>query len=394
VRIGLIVAVVVLALAAADAQAARVVTWTTATPYVDPSAQTWNGPAVSPPPSSLPVDVYLPNRYDGKRRFPVLYLLHGHGDNYASWLSPKQGDLLDVARGLRAIVVMPEADEGWYADWWNRGARSRPAWERYHLDQLIPLAERRLKILPGRSNHAIAGYSMGGEGAAYYAEQRPGYFGAVASFSGSLSTQRPEWPAGFDSQGQSYTKVYGDPHGFYAAAHNPTAMVRNLRYTRVLVRVGNGVPNPTSTAELANTFGQVAEAELNMHARDFVAAARRAAVDVTFEPHQGIHDWPYWRADLAAAIRWGLFRPVAEHPSTWTYRTAARRSAAWGYAFDFTAPPAAVESFALHRCTLSANGSGSVSVTPPAGARLRRALPFSVRPRGCGAHGRRPRFTG
>ena len=38
----------------------------------------------------------------------MLWLLHGHGDAYDSWINPQQGDLLHIARGFPGIVVMPE----------------------------------------------------------------------------------------------------------------------------------------------------------------------------------------------------------------------------------------------------------------------------------------------
>src|SRR5439155_1658370 len=140
---------------------------------------------------------------------------------------------------------MPEGDRGWYTNWWSGGARS-PGWERYHLDELIPLIERKFSIRRGRRWHAIAGLSMGGEGAIFYASQRPGYFGSAASFSGVLSVQRPEWPTGFDTQGENHVDVYGDPDAqrFYWTGHNPTALVQNLRLTRLFVAVGDGVRAP------------------------------------------------------------------------------------------------------------------------------------------------------
>ncbi len=362
------------------AHAAQVVTWDTTSRYVDPAHEPFNPPPAGRPPraNALRVNVYLPDGYDGTRRFPVLYLLHGHGDSYDSWVNPPNGDLLNTARGLRAIVVMPEGARGWYANWWHAGARS-PAWERYHLDELIPLVQRRLRILPGRRNHAIAGLSMGGEGAVFYAEQRPGYFGSVAAFSAVLSIQRPEWPTGFDTQGESHNDVFGDPDAqrFYWSGHNPIALVANLRHTRTFVTVGDGVPDPTSLDQVKNTFGQVAEAELRQHADEFVPAARQAGVDVTYEPRHGIHDWPYWRAGLANAIRWGLFAPVVERPSSWRFDTVAQHSVAWGLTLDFATAPETVESFRLAGRTLTGEGSGTVHVQPELGPGFTATLPFS-----------------
>jgi esterase/lipase superfamily enzyme len=275
---------------------------------------------------------------------------------------------------------MPEGDHGWYTNWWNGGARS-PGWESYYLDELIPLVEQRLRICPGRSNRAIAGLSMGGEGAIYFAEQLPGYFGSVATFSTPLNIQRTEWPAGFDTQGEKHMDVYGDPQAqeFYWAGHNPLALMKNLRYTRVFVTVGDGTPAPTPN-ELRNVEGQLAERELRMQADDFVHEAHRLAdLDVTYHPRQGIHDWPYWRQHLADAIRWGFFRPVGETPGFWWYSTVQTQGDTWGFHFAFEKPPEALETFHLHGRSLSGTGSGTVTFTTPQGVRFTRSLPFDVK---------------
>jgi S-formylglutathione hydrolase FrmB len=356
----------------APALAGRIETWTTQSRYVDPAKVQFNGP---PRPAALRVNVFIPDGYDGKRTFPVLYLLHGHGDSYDDWAG--KGQVAQIAKDLGALIVMPEGARGWYTDWWNGGRRGAPGWERYHLNELIPVVERRLKIRPERRWHAIAGLSMGGEGSIYYASQRPGYFGSAASFSGVLSLQRPEWPAGFDTQGENHQDVFGDPEAqrFYWTGHNPTALIRNLAHTRLFVAVGDGTPG--SPGEVTNYFGALAEADLHQHAEDFVAAARGNGIPVTYRPQQGIHDWPYWRRHLAQAIEWGLFRPVDEHPADWTFQTVSRTGRMWDLDYSFERDPDALETFTRKGAILSATGAGRVRITTGEGCRLTATLPFS-----------------
>jgi esterase/lipase superfamily enzyme len=276
---------------------------------------------------------------------------------------------------------MPEAAQGWYTDWWDGGRRGSDGkgWERYFLDELLPLVQRRLRILPARSQHAIAGLSMGGEGAIYLAEQRPDFFGAAASFSGCLSIQRSEWPTGFGTQGQNYADVFGDVNGFYATGHNPTALVANLRYTRVFVRVGNGVAYPVYPNEATNYFGAVAESDLYQHAQDFTAAAANAGVDVHYEPTTGIHDWPWWRAALASAVQWGFFKPVSSAPAAWRFQTVSQAGRAWDLRFRFAAPPEAVETLSRNGDVLSATGAGVVTIRPDHFRAFTAKLPFTRR---------------
>ena len=367
-----------LAFAAPASAAPKLVTWKhTASRFLDPATSPFNSvpPEAPAQPQALPVNVLLPDGYDPHKRYPVLYLLHGHGDSYWSWFAQKNGDLVHTAPGFPGIVVMPEAGQGWYADWWNGGRRGAPGWESYHLRELIPLVERRLPIRRARRWHAIAGLSMGGEATMYYASQRPGYFGSAAAFSPPLSIQRSEWPAGFNTQGQDYDTVFGPVDAFYAEGHNPLKLVDNLRWTRLFVGVGDGTP--VTPDDLDNLFGQVAERDLRMHADEFVPAARAAGTSVEYEVRPGVHDWPYWRAFLRDAIKWDFFKPVPSKPRVWTYKTAMRRSSAWGYRFTFTQPPASLGTFKRGGGFLRGTGSGKVTVRGPGGCRFTRKLPFA-----------------
>ena len=373
---------------ASSAEAAQIVTWETRSRFVDPAEVRFNPPPPDAPQRKpgLRVNVYLPDGYNGKRRFPVLYLLHNLYTTFEGWANPRHGDVMNVARGFPAIIVMPEGARGWYANWWNGGARGDPGWERYHLEELIRLAERRLRIKRGRRWHAIAGPSMGGQGAAFYASQRPGYFGAAGLFSAPLSIQRPEWPSlGMESQGENPRAVFGDPseQRFYWTGHNPIELIDNLAHTRLYVTVGDGRPAPD---EIGNFNEAFAEAYLRTHAEEFMATARAAGIDVTYEPRQGIHDWPYYRQHLAAAIRWGFFEPVKRNPSAWSYRTVARQGHMWGFRFRFAAPPETVETFTRQGRALGGEGSGTVSIRTPGGCEFKAALPFERElPRACTA---------
>ncbi|MGH2950557.1 MAG: alpha/beta hydrolase [Solirubrobacterales bacterium] len=379
------------AFAAAAEPPARIVTWDGPTVgesrFVDPAAAPGGSynepPGVEDRTNALRVNVYLPAGYRERGpRHPVLFLLHGQGDAYDSWVNPENGDLLETAAGFPGVIVMPEGDRGFYANWWNGGRRGAPAWERYHLDELIPLVERRLRIRRARRWHAIAGLSMGGEGAMFYASQRPGYFGSAASFSGSLSIQRPSYEAAFElGSGQDREALFGDPdeQEFYWAGHNPRELVENLRHTRLYVAAGNGVPDPADPDQLDNLFGALAEAELGQQAGEFAEAARLAGAPVRYAPRQGIHDWPYWRRDLASAIEWGFFEPPPRPGGRWAYESVAAVGEAWGIRFRFADPPADVVRFERAGRMLSATGAGRVALRTADGCRVRARPPFARR---------------
>lgn len=132
----------------------------------------------------------LPDGYDRRKAYPVLYILPGLSNTYSWYTEEDKGNIAKTVEGLDAIVVTPEGGlGGWYADWWNHGRRGDPAWESYFLDQVVPQMEQRFKIRSGRRYHALSGGSMGGLGAAYLGGRLPGYFGTVVISSGFVDTQ-------------------------------------------------------------------------------------------------------------------------------------------------------------------------------------------------------------
>jgi S-formylglutathione hydrolase FrmB len=138
--------------------------------------------------STTKLRILLPVDYsaDARRRFPVVYLFHGGGGGHGDWTDPSAGDAEALTDGLGALVVMPDGSpNGYYTNWFNGGAYGPPAWETFHLDELIPWVDAHFRTIARRSGRATAGVSMGG-GGLRYAARRPDLVGVTASFSGAI----------------------------------------------------------------------------------------------------------------------------------------------------------------------------------------------------------------
>jgi S-formylglutathione hydrolase FrmB len=334
-------------------------------------------------PKTLKANVLLPEGYDPRRRWPVLYLLHGAGESYRSWVSKTKADAVIGPAKLPAIVVMPDAATGFYTNWWNGGRRGSPGWERYFLDEVIPAVEARFPIRPERRWHAVAGFSMGGFGSAYLASQRPDYFGSAGPMSGFLAPRRPEMPLAFDqATGQSYQAIYGPADGAYVAGHDPVALAGNLRHTRMFLITGDGIPDPAveppSNPQSVVT-GSIGETDLRFHSEDLAVALRAAGADVTLTVLRGIHDHPYWTDHLRRLLVWDPFKPVVERPREWTYQTVADRGRAWDVTYRFAAHPEVVQTLRATGAGYSAAGAGTVELCAADGSGLVAELPFETR---------------
>jgi enterochelin esterase-like enzyme len=136
------------------------------------------------------VMVYTPPGYDAdpKKRYPVLYLQHGAGEDETGW--SKQGhanfildNLIAEGKAKPMIVVM---EKGYAA---RPGAPTGPgnpsAFEDVVLKDLIPLIDSTFRTIPQRESRAIAGLSMGGGQAMQIGLTHLDTFSAVGAFSGA-----------------------------------------------------------------------------------------------------------------------------------------------------------------------------------------------------------------
>ena len=121
--------------------------------------------------------IYLPDGYDGKTTLPVLYLLHGYGDDQNSWLD--KGNMAALTSNAitteevgKMVVVTPDAMQTFYCNGFQNGM----AYEDYFFNELIPTVEALLNVGKDRAMRAVAGLSMGGYGTLYYAVQHSDMF--------------------------------------------------------------------------------------------------------------------------------------------------------------------------------------------------------------------------
>ncbi|MBJ7470388.1 MAG: hypothetical protein JHD16_03770 [Solirubrobacteraceae bacterium] len=323
--------------------------------------------------TSLKASVLLPDGYDANPTadWPVVYLLAGIGDNHTGWVT--SGQIQSIARGLPAIVVMPESGKGFLMDWWYGGQRSGQNWTRYMLGEVVPAIEQRYRVRPGRQHHAIGGISMGAYGALLLGGQLPSYFGTILSLSALVDSQNPESYAALPSSvgAPSYESIWGPVGGPYATVSNPMKTVENVQGSRVYLHTGNGVPDVTVPFSAdAWTKGAAIEAFALAQNVRYALQLAQAGVAHTFKVRVGVHDWPYWRREFPRAVQWGLFNrpPVTSSASAtrWLYKTMAPYGNAWGVGYRFAEPTTNVVSIERDGNAVKATGTGTITINPGA----------------------------
>ncbi|WP_322102717.1 alpha/beta hydrolase family protein [Paraburkholderia sp. J41] len=240
--------------------------------------------------------VVLPDDYarDGKAaRYPVIYVLHGSGGNYADWTANTQiGRLADR---YHVILVMPDGGhESWYID---SPFDPRSRYETYVGSEVVSYVDTHFRTLATRDARAITGLSMGGFGALRIALDRRDTFGAAGSISGAVDPRNCEDEPGISD-------VFGDP-ARHASFWNSNAIVENARafeHAHIALTIDCGVS-------------------------DFFVQSNRMLHEKLVElgvPHDyaerpGGHDWNYWANSIRYQV---LFFSTAFQRNGWHPHTA------------------------------------------------------------------------
>jgi enterochelin esterase-like enzyme len=234
--------------------------------------------------------IYLPPDYEtSHRNYPVLYLLHGGGDDQTGWV--QFGEVQSIAdkafkdgEATPMIIVMPDANtgrRGYFNDIkgdWN--------YEDFFFQELMPYVEKKYRIKQDKRYRAIAGLSMGGGGSFVYALHHPELFSSACPLSASLGplsfedakfNVRRNNPDATDQQIEAYYK-----------RNSPLTMLDSLtgdqkKAVRWYIDCGDD-----DFLFEGNALAHI--------------AMRKKEIPHEYRVREGAHNWTYWRASLPKVL--------------------------------------------------------------------------------------------
>ncbi len=239
----------------------------------------------------LPPDYYISNR-----RYPVVYLLHGYGDNETGWVQFGEADRIvddKIKTGELPpmIIVMPNGGVSFYINDYQNKVR----YEDMFVQELIPYIDSSFRTRPQREYRAISGLSMGGFGSLTLAMHHPDLFGSCAALSASARTDEM-FTAMPDER---YNSVFGpvfsgsvkgqDRLTVTWKRNNPITLAKsapegNLSRVRWYIDCGDDDALSTGNALL------------------HIALLDRK-IPHEYRVRDGGHTWPYWRTGLPEALK-------------------------------------------------------------------------------------------
>lgn len=239
------------------------------------------------------VQAALPEAHDGP--FPVLWLLHGAGDDSSGWMRNTSIERCATRRGL--AVVAPEVGLSMYEDMAHGG--------RYftHLaDELPEMLRRMLPLSPAREDNFIAGLSMGGMGALKVAMRRPERYGAILCLSAGHTNYRFHEPPAGSPRHDRYFAAYG------AAGPLP---VEEETLSRARALAASGAPCPRVWHVCGDKDPLLRNALLT---REFFESLPGNPFRYEFHEYPGRHNWEFWEARAAEMVEFALAGREADRP--------------------------------------------------------------------------------
>ncbi len=236
--------------------------------------------------------IYLPPDYEtSQRSYPVLYLLHGYGDDQSGWI--QFGEVLritdnSIKEGIATplIIVMPNADMPY------KGYVNRPdvdySYEDFFIKEFIPYVESKYRIRSEKRYRAIAGLSMGGEGTFIYALHHPDMFSSACPLSAATG------PSCSDSLNNYYIM-----RGMKNISQE-TAMKFYNNYN--VLNLVNNMKDDQKKA--VHWFIDCGDDDFLYEGNSLIhIAMRKNNIPHEFRIRDGAHNWTYWRKSLPEVLK-------------------------------------------------------------------------------------------
>jgi len=235
--------------------------------------------------------IYLPPGYEtSERSYPVLYLLHGAGDDQTGWI--QFGEVLYIAdkaikegKATPMVIVMPDANTGQRG--YTNDVKGEWRYEDFFFEELMPYVEKAYRIKGEKRYRAVAGLSMGGGGTFYYALHHPELFSSACPLSAATGPlnmddmerykQRYSMDSATDAQSNDWFKKY-----------SVLEMIKNM---------------PDDQKKAVRWFIDCGDDDFLYEGNALVhIEMRKKEIPHEFRIRDGAHNWRYWRESLPVVL--------------------------------------------------------------------------------------------
>lgn len=242
--------------------------------------------------------IYLPADYEtSNRRYPVLYLLHGYGDDETGWTQFGEADmimdrLLPQGDISSMIIVMPDGGVTWYANSYD----GKVNYEDFFIKEFIPHIDETYRTRSTKQYRAIAGLSMGGYGTLLMALKHPELFSSAAPLSAGVFQDE----AIVNGDDRMWKTVLGDIYGKKELT-GKNRLTEHYYKNSILKLVETGNAEELKKVRFYIDCGDedfLIKGNMALH-----AAMIDKKIPHEFRIRDGVHNWTYWRTALPEVLK-------------------------------------------------------------------------------------------
>jgi enterochelin esterase-like enzyme len=235
--------------------------------------------------------IYLPPDYEtSQRSYPVLYLLHGSGDDQTGWV--QFGEVLTIAdeaikSGIATamIIVMPDGNTGRRG--YNNDIKGEWLYEDFFFQEFMPFIEKTYRIKPEKRYRAISGLSMGGGGTFVYALHHPELFSSACPLSASTGPRSLEELAN-SRELKGMEGIKDADKEAYFKRYSVLSLIDNI---------------PDDQKKAVRWYIDCGDDDFLFEGNSLVhIAMRKKEIPHEFRIRDGAHNWTYWRASLPKVL--------------------------------------------------------------------------------------------
>jgi enterochelin esterase-like enzyme len=235
--------------------------------------------------------IYLPPGYEtSEREYPVLYLLHGAGDDQTGWV--QFGEVLHIAdkaimegSATAMIVVMPDAKTGQLG--YFNSIKGDWRYEDFFFQEFMPFVEKEYRIRKEKRYRAVAGLSMGGGGSFVYALRYPELFSSacpLSAYCGPLNIEEMERSKSLESMKNATDEELET----YFKKHSVLDMIKNM---------------PEKQKKAIRWFIDCGDDDFLYEGNSLVhIEMRKREIPHEYRVRNGGHSWSYWRESLPVVL--------------------------------------------------------------------------------------------
>ena len=241
--------------------------------------------------------IYLPADYEkSDRSYPVLYLLHGSGDNETGWVQFGEvnkitDDAVKKGESAPMIIVMPDGGLTGFINNFDNRVR----YEDFFTQEFMPFIEKTYRIRAQKRFRAIAGLSMGGYGTLVLATKHPELFAAAAPLSAGVRTDQEMT----EIDSAYYAQTMGVRNG--QGLKGKERLTPHYYQNSVLKLLENGNAAALKTVRFYIDCGDddfLYKGNAALH-----VALSDKKVKHEFRMRDGGHTWTYWRTGIGDALK-------------------------------------------------------------------------------------------